>query len=434
MDTGRLDPRLRVMQDADMRGKIVLVRVDHNVVKKGQIKDPYRIEATLGTLYGIVEKGGRPILMTHVGRPRDKKTGEIRCEDSLAVSPIVEYLEAKLPIKVHYPTFVPQGTRGITHMDESIKKAIEDLRHKTLGMIYLPNTRWFQGEQSKGPESEVCCRELASLADLFINDAFGSWQPHVSTYDIAKKLPSYAGHLLQKELIHLDHVLNPSRPYTAIIAGAKYDTKIGPIKAIHEKVDHLILGGLIYNTYLAAKYSIKIEGVTEEEMALARELVEMDARANKIVELPYLIESETTEGRLDGRWKKVSLEDLKKAGRVHFIVDVAPESFEPSQVRQAILGARTIFVNAVMGLMPHFYEGSRALYDLVFENKKAKRLFGGGDTLQELKNLAPGPYLKGLDSSDTYYFTGGGSVLTAIEQGSPYAIKPVEVLMSSDQS
>ena len=95
----KLDPRLRIMQDADMKGKIVLVRVDHNVVKKGNIKDPYRIEATIGTLYGIAEKGGRPILMTHVGRPRDKKTGQIRCDRDFSVEPIVEYL---LDLSLHY--------------------------------------------------------------------------------------------------------------------------------------------------------------------------------------------------------------------------------------------------------------------------------------------------------------------------------------------
>ena len=429
MNISKLHPRLRLMQDADMKGKVVLVRVDHNVVKTGKIKDPYRIESTMGTLYGIVEKGGRPILMTHVGRPKDKKTGEIRCDDSLSVAPIVNYIEAKLPIKIFCPHFKPEGTKGITHIDDSIWAAIEDLKKGKIGMIYLPNTRWFQGEQAKGPEREKFCQELASLADVFVNDAFGSWQPHVSTYDIAKRLPSYAGFLLQKELLHLDLVLNPFRPYTAIIAGAKYDTKIGPLKALYEKVDHLILGGLIYNTYLAAKYRLQIEGVSEEELAMARELVEMDEKDKKIIELPFLIESETTEERANGKWQKVSLEQMKKAKKIHYIVDVHPESFQLAQVKEAIANAKTIFVNAVMGLMPYFFEGSRALYELIFQNTQAEKLFGGGDTLQELKNLAPGPYLRGLDAQDTYYFTGGGSVLTAIEQGSPYHIKPVEALM-----
>ena len=425
----KLDPRLRIMQDADMKGKIVLVRVDHNVVKKGNIKDPYRIEATIGTLYGIAEKGGRPILMTHVGRPRDKKTGEIRCDRDFSVEAIVKYLRNKLPIDIHSPNFSPEGTKGIVHMDESIRSAIDDLKNGKIGMIYLPNTRWFCGEQSKGEERETFCRELASLAELFINDAFGSWQPHVSTYDIAKQLPSYAGFLLQKELSHLDLVLNPAHPYVAVIAGAKYDTKIRPLKAIYRKVDHLILGGLIYNTYLAAKYGITIEGVSDEEITMAKELVEMAQKEKKILELTHLIESEATDSRSEGKWRKISLEDMKKAGKVNYVVDVAPECFDLPAIRDAILSANTIFVNAVVGLMPYFHEGSMALYRLIFNNQQAMKLFGGGDTLQELKNLVPGQYLKGLDSADTYYFTGGGSVLAAIEQGDPYHIKPVQALM-----
>ena len=91
--------------------------------------------------------------------------------------------------------------------------------------------------------------------------------------------------------------------------------------------------------------------------------------------------------------------------------------------------AKTIFVNAVMGLMPRFWEGSQAMYRLIASNKKALKLFGGGDTLQELKNLCPGIYMSGVNAADTYYFTGGGSVLAAIEQGSPYRLKPVEALM-----
>jgi len=430
MENSKLHPRLRLMQDADMKDKIVLVRVDHNVVKKGKIKDPYRIEATMGTLYGVVEKGGRPILMTHVGRPRDKKTGEIRCDDSLSVEPIVKYLRNKLPIDIHIPAFAPEGTKGIVHIDESVRTAIEDLKKGTIGMIYLPNTRWFLGEQSKGEEREAFCNELASLADLFVNDAFGSWQAHVSTYDIAMKLPSYAGFLLQKELIHLDLVLNPTHPYVAVIAGAKYDTKIGPLKALYKKVDHLILGGLIYNTYLSAKYGIHIQGVSEEEINMAKELVQMDEKENKILELPYMVESEITDGREEGKWRKISLEEMKKNGKINYIVDVAPECFELPSVKEAILSAKTIFVNAVVGLMPFFHEGSARLYQIIFDNHDATKLFGGGDTLQELKNLAPRQYLVGLDSADTYYFTGGGSVLAAIEQNDPYHIKPIEALMA----
>jgi len=429
MEKGELDPRVRVLQQADMKGKVVLLRVDHNVVKKGRIKDPYRIDATIGTLYAIAAGGGRPILMTHVGRPKDKKTGRISCREDEAVGPIARWLEQKLPVSLHLPEFPIDPEKGILHIDRSIEPAISDLKEGKIGMIYLPNTRWFAGEEATGPERDSLADELASLADLYVNDAFGSWRAHASTYDVAKRLPSFAGILLQKELRNLYRVLRPERPFVAVVAGAKYDTKIGPLKALYERVDHLILGGLMYNTFLAAKYGASIAGVTEEDKALAGELVEMDRDGKKIVELPHVTASETMEDRIDGKCRSMGIKDLTSGRDTPFIVDVHPRSFREKQVADVISSAKTIFVNAVMGFMPLFYEGSEALYRLIGDNGSAARLFAGGDTLQELRNLCPGIYMAGLDDPNVYYFTGGGSVLTALEQGTPYQMKPVEALL-----
>ena len=429
MEKEGLDSRLRLFQQANMKGKVVLVRVDHNVVKNGIIKDPYRIEATLGTLYGIAEKGGRPILMTHVGRPRDKKSGKITCSEREAVQPIVEYLREKLPINIHIQEFPTDPENGIVHLDDTIQPAIGDLKTGRIGMIYLPNSRWFKGEQAKGPERDVFARELASVADLYINDAFGSYRAHASTYDVAKYLPAYAGALLQKELINLHRVLHPQRPFLAVIAGAKYDTKIGPLKGLYNKVDNLILGGLMYNTFLSAKYGIQVAGVTKEDRDLAMELVELDKKENKILELSHLVESDTSGAKIDGQYRSVNINDFLERREFKYILDIDPASLEEQRIKDAIGSAKTIFVNAVMGFMPSFFEGSQALYRLVASNGSALKLFGGGDTLQELKNLCPGIYMAGLDAPETYYFTGGGSVLAAIEQGSPYGLKPVEALM-----
>ncbi|HKI48676.1 MAG TPA: phosphoglycerate kinase, partial [Desulfobacteria bacterium] len=192
MENGKLDPRLKLIQQANIKDKVVLLRVDHNVVKKGIIKDPYRIDATMGTLYAIAAAGGKPILMSHVGRPRDKKTGKISCKEEQSVLPIVRYLEQKLPVKIHPQTFPVDPEKGIIHMDDSIKPTLAALRKGDVDMIYLPNTRWFAGEQSKGPERDSFSKELASIADIFINDAFGSWGVAASTYDVATRLPSYA--------------------------------------------------------------------------------------------------------------------------------------------------------------------------------------------------------------------------------------------------
>ncbi len=426
-----IDERLPLLQNAPIDGKVVLVRFDHNVVKNGVIRDPYRIDRTLGTLYNIVERGGRPILMTHIGRPKDKKTGEIKCKEEESVRPIVDYLERKLHIKFHIPEFAAGPGCGISGIDTSVNHAIRLLRERRIGGIYLPNTRWFQAEEGQGEARDKLAHQLAGLADIFVNDAFGSWQPHVSTYDITKYLPSFAGFLMQEEIVNLDYVLNPARPFTAVVAGSKYDTKIGPLYAIDKKADRLILGGVIYNTFLCAKYGVRIAGVSEKDIEAAKELVTMDEKDGKIVELPYVVESDILEGKVADRFRTLSLRDFKKGNSYGYVLDIDRESFSDKAVLDAILHSSTIFVNAVMGLTPHFYDGSQALDETIDRNTHAKKLYGGGDTLQEFKDLCPGLYLSVLDNAQYYFFTGGGTVLTAIEQGTPYGLKPVQALMEN---
>ena len=431
MNANELHPDLSLIQNADLNNKIVLVRFDHNVVKGGEIRDPYRIDRTIGTLFHIVERGGRPIMMTHVGRPKDKKTGNIDCRNDESVEPIIQYLEQKLHLKIHVPAFPVEPEKGIAGIDTSINLAIRELKERRIGGIYLPNTRWFQGEEGKGKIRESFALQLAGLADIYVNDAFGSWQAHASTYDITKHLPSYAGFLLQQEIVNLSRVLHPERPFVAVVAGAKYDTKIKPLYAIYEKVDRLILGGVIYNTFLCAKYDIKIKGVSEDDIKLAKELVEKDRTQNKIVELPYIVESDILEERVDGKYRTISTRGFSPGKSYNYILDIDPKSFEDEQVANAIGTAKTIFVNAVMGYTPHFSLGSQALDHTIDRNSSGMKMYGGGDTLQEFKSLCPGLYLSVMDNANYYFFTGGGTVLTAIEQGSPYGLKPVQALMTT---
>lgn len=421
--------RLPLIQEADLNGKIVLVRFDHNVVKNGEIRDPFRIDRTIGTLFHIVERGGRPIMMTHVGRPRDKRSGAIVCRPEESVDPIVQYLEQKLHTKIHVPRIPADPQKGISGIDTSINLAIRELRERKLGGIYLPNTRWFQGEEAKGDSAETFALQLAGLADIYVNDAFGSWQPHASTYDITRYLPSYAGFLMQQEILNLDRVLHPERPFLAVVAGSKYDTKIRPLSAIYERVDHLILGGVIYNTYLCAKYQVRIKGVLDEDIELAKELVEKDKVRKKIVELPHLVESDILESRTEGRYRTISVKDFRPGNAYGYVLDIDPASFEDPAAATVIASAKTIFVNAVMGFTPHFSAGSQALDQTIDRNSSALKMYGGGDTLQEFKDLCPGLYLSVMDNANYYFFTGGGTVLTAIEQGSPYGLKPVQALM-----
>jgi phosphoglycerate kinase len=423
--------QLPVIQDASLEGKVVLVRVDHNVVKKGVIRDPYRIDRTIGTLYSIVERGGRIILMTHVGRPRDKRTGEITCDASSSVEPIAAYLERKLHTRVHVPTFRVEDARGIRGIDTSINLAIKELRQHKIGGIYLPNTRWFEGEEAVGEARDSFTRQLAGLADVFVNDAFGSWQPHASTYDISYYLPSYAGFLLQEEIGHLDQVLQPDRPFVAVVAGAKYDTKIGPLNELYKRVDHLILGGVIYNTYLCAKYGIRIAGVPDDDVKAAKKLVANDKKAKKILELPYIVESDTLGKKVQGEYRTIAVKDLGRGKSYGYVVDIDSRSFSDKKVADVIGSAKTIFVNAVMGYTPHFTDGSEALDRTIDKNQKAWKFYGGGDTLQEFKSLCPGLYLSVLDDALYYFFTGGGSVLKAIEEHDPYGMKPVQALIEN---
>ncbi|MDR1873372.1 MAG: phosphoglycerate kinase [Deltaproteobacteria bacterium] len=426
-----LDARLPLVQDLDLNGQVVLVRVDHNVVEKGVIKDAFRIDSTFGLIHHIAAKGGFPILMTHVGRTRDSKTGHIKTGSATAVEPVVEYLNRKLAAEMVIPNLEIHPELGIQKLDKgALTPLINQLKARKIGGIYLPNTRWFAGEESKDEKTQELAKDLASLADFYVNDAFGSWQPHASTYDVAKIIPSAAGFLMQKELAHLDLVLNPKRPFVAVIAGSKYDTKIGPLNQIYDKVDHLILGGVIYNAYLAAKTGIKVAGVDEADVELAKGLVAKDKALGKILEPEFVVESPSLDRYDPAKVKTINLADFRAGQEYQYFLDVGPASFNNPKIAQVFQEAKTIFINAVMGKTPEFGAGSARIYTEIGRSKGAKKLFGGGDTLTELKNLTPGVYLEALDDPSYYFFTGGGAVLTAIESGA-YGLKPVAALLKS---
>ena len=419
----------KLLQDADLRGKIVLVRVDHNVVKKGIIHDPYRIDATIGTLFYIIAKGGKIILMTHVGRPKDKKTGDIKINFDSSVQPIVDYIQSKLHITLGVPDFHQYESKGYIGIETSINHMIKDLKEDKIDGIYLPNTRWFAGEEAKGEEGDRFAYQLAGLADIYVNDAFGSWQPHASTVSVTKYLPSYAGFLMQKELQNLDRIYSPERPFVAVVAGAKFDTKIDSLNALLKVADHLVLGGVIYNAYLCAKYGFEIKGIEAEDMEHAKAFVEFAKQyPGKMIELPYIIESDTMEGRIDGQYRRLDIREIKKGTKLNYVLDVAKESFLENTVLDVFHNAKTIFVNAVMGYTPYFNEGTIALDQMIDENLEAVKLYGGGDTMQELKRLLPGLYIVALDNPKYYIFTGGGAVLKAIQEGTYQGLEPVKAL------
>jgi len=420
---------LKSLNSADVRGKIVLVRVDHNVVKKGLIHDPYRIDATISTLFNIVSRGGKLILMTHVGRPKNKKTGEILISKDSSVDPIVEYLLKKLHVKFVVPTIEAPDNFGIQGIAEPVRPYVEQLKNGEIDGIYLPNTRWFKGEEAKDESADIFAKELASLADVFVNDAFGSWQAHASTVGVAKYLPSYAGFLMEKEVTNLSRIFEPQRPFLAVVAGSKFDTKIEPLYALLKQADFLVLGGVMYNAYLCAKYGFTIKGIDEDDIKYAKEFVEFAKDyPNKIIELKYIVESDTMEGRIEGKYRTHNILMLDPGTELQYVLDVAKESFNDPSVHSVFHKANTIFVNAVMGYTPHFNEGTIALDQLIDDNPNGVKLYGGGDTLQELKRLLPGLYISAIDSPQYYIFTGGGAVLKAIQEGTPFKMKPIEAI------
>ncbi len=424
------------IQDADLRGQVVLVRVDHNVAQKHVVKDPFRIDVTFGTLFNILSKGGKLILMSHVGRPRDKKTGRIDMDTKFDVMPIVDYLEKKLHTKFIVPDFREDpDLGGFINLDAAINLLIRKLRRGDIDGIYLPNIRWFRGEEAKGPEAEQFGRELAGLANVFVNDAFGSWQPHTSTVQVTKHLPSFAGYLMQYEIKNLEQIYEPRRPFLAVIAGSKFDTKIGPLRSLLETVDDLVLGGVIYNAYLCVKYGVEIKGIDKEDIGIAQEFYEVTRRyPGKVLEPAFVVESDTLKGAIEGQYRVHDVRTLDKGTKLNYVVDVDPRSYEEPLIREKILNAESIFVNAVMGFTPHFTGGTKELYSLIDQNREANKMFGGGDTLQEFRTMLPGTYIRAVDARDYYFFSGGGTILKAIHEGSVTGLATVRALIDNGGS
>jgi phosphoglycerate kinase len=419
------------IQDADLKGKIVLIRVDHNVAIQYVVKDPFRIDVTFGTLFNILSKGGRLILMTHVGRPRDKKTGKINTSSEYDVSPIVDYLEKKLYTKFIVPEFKHDpDLGGFVGIDTSVNLLIKKLRRGEIDGIYLPNLRWFRGEEATGSEAEKFGEQLAGIGDVFVNDAFGSWRPHTSTVRVAEHLPSYAGYLMQHEIENLEKIYRPERPMLAIIGGSKFDTKIGPLHSLLEKMDRLMLGGVVYNAYLCVKYGIKIKGIDDEEITIARQFLELARRyPDEIIEPPFIVESDTMEGKVEGKYRVHDVRQLEPGTELNYVVDVAPRCFDEKDIHDAIMDAKSMFVNAVMGYTPHFVEGTKKMYSLIDQNVSAMKMFGGGDTMQEFRSLLPATYIQAVDNPHYYFFSGGGTILKAIHEGSVTGLEPVKALI-----
>ncbi|MCL5795778.1 MAG: phosphoglycerate kinase [Patescibacteria group bacterium] len=363
---------MKTLKDAQLKNKKVLLRVDFNVpMNNGVIEDDARIRASLPTIKYILQSGAKElIIISHFGRPvvRQKENMEliISGNKNLALKPITDRLAKWLKIK---------SDTKITKINKFILPA-----YKISKNIYLlENIRFDAREELNNRDF---AQKLASLGDIYINDAFGvSHRAHASVSAITEFLPSYAGFLIEKEIANLSKLLEkPERPFVAIIGGAKIKTKIMALKNIIKKVDYILLGGVMANTFMKARNIDIRESVYEpDKIEIANDLFDM---ASKKFILPS-----------DIIW------DRRR------IVDIGPQTIE--NYKKIIAKAKTIFFNGTMGLTStgskRFKKGTVAMIKALADSK-ATTIICGGDTISEVNQLKLGDKI-------TFISTGGGASL-----------------------
>jgi 3-phosphoglycerate kinase len=381
------------IRDIDVRGKRVLIRVDLNVPlsKGGKVEDDFRIRSSLPTIRYVLENGGRPILISHLGRPKGKRVPE------LSLRPVREVLERLLKVKVH----LASDCIG----DDAAKMA------EALGpgeVLLLENSRFHAEETSN---DAAFAETLARLADVYVNDAFGTaHRAHASTEGVTHYIrPAVAGFLMEKELEFLGKLLaDPERPFLAIIGGAKISGKIEVLKNLMDKVDALIIGGGIANTFLKADgYDIGGSLCEDESLPVAREIMDLARTKGVAFLLPddFIVAAEVASGSNAGR-----LSRSQPVPRDRSIVDIGEKT--RAKFIDEIRKARTIFWNGPMGVfeIDDFAGGTLELARAVAAVTKdgAVSVIGGGDTASAVARA-------GVRDAVTHISTGGGASLEFVE-------------------
>jgi phosphoglycerate kinase len=396
-------PRIRTIDDLELEGSRALVRLDLNVpVENGLVRDLTRIDRVVPSLRELIDKGAALVLLSHFDRPKGKFVA------AMSLRPIAPALAGAL----NYPiTFVPTDWR-----DDAAAAAARTLRP---GQIILPdNTRFHPGEEANDP---AFARLLASLADVYINDAFSAaHRAHASTEAVAHLLPAAAGRAMQAELEALERALDrPDRPLAAIIGGAKISTKLDLLSNLISKVDILIIGGAMANTFLAAKGVDVGKSLHERELLdTARATMENAAAGNCRIMLPE-------DAALAREFKAGAPSRIASVGDVRpdeMILDVGPTTVEA--VSTALDGARTLVWNGPFGAfeIEPFDRGTAAVARYVAGLTKAGRLVsiaGGGDTVAALNQA-------GAADGLTYVSTAGGAFLEWLEGKTLPGVKVLE--------
>ncbi len=372
------------VKDLDVGGKRVLVRVDFNVpVKDGEVTDDTRIRRALPTVRDLLERGGRPILISHLGRPKGEP------DPKYAMDPVAKRLEDLLGAPVQ-------------KLDEAIgpevEAALEDAPEG--GVTLLENSRFYPGETKNDPK---LAGGLASLAELYVNDAFGAaHRAHATTVGVAEKLPAAAGLLMQEELDYLDSVLRtPERPFVAILGGAKVSDKLGVIESLLGVADTLLIGGAMCFTFFKAQgYGIGDSLVEDDYLEEAKRL--LGEAGDKLVLPVDVVVAEAMEEGAEAHVVPVGEIPDGMMG-----LDVGPQSVEA--FRSYIAGARTVFWNGPMGVfeIEAFAEGTEGVARAVAESE-AVSVVGGGDSVAAVRKL-------GLEDEMSFISTGGGASLEYVE-------------------
>ena len=374
----------KTVRDYDFKGKRVLERVDFNVpIKAGKVTDDTRIQAALPTIRYLLDQGAGIILCSHLGRPKGKPEAEF------SLRPVATHLAGLLGRPVGFVE---------SCIGPDAKAAASALRPGDV--LLLENTRFYKEEEKNDP---AFSRELASLADVYVNDAFGSaHRAHASTEGVARHLPAVAGFLMEQELAYLGKALaSTERPFIAILGGAKISDKIGVVESLLARADRVLIGGGMANTFLAAK-----------GLALAESLVEVDSveKAKDILQSKgdrLLLPTDVVIGdkfEAGANRKVVAVEAIPAGWRA---MDIGPKTVEAFS--KALKGAKLIVWNGPMGVFefPAFAAGTQAIARAVADSGGTS-IIGGGDSVAAIKEA-------GLADRITHISTGGGASLEFLE-------------------
>lgn len=374
----------KTVRDIDVSGKKVLVRVDFNVpIKEGKVTDDTRIRAALPTIEYLLKQGAAVILFSHLGRPKGGP------DPKYSMKPVADYLAGLVsaPVKFAEEAAGPKADKAAVELQPG-------------EILVLENTRFFPLEEKN---DDALARQFASLADIYVMDAFGSaHRAHASTEGVARYLPAVAGFLMEKEIQYLGQAItDPKRPFVAILGGAKISDKIGVIRNLLSKADAILIGGAMANTFFAAQgYPMGASLVEGEVLELASELLK---EGGKKIRLPVdIVVASGTEENAEMKTMPVGpVPDGWKA------LDVGPETVE--NFGKVIKGAATVVWNGPMGLFEdaRFAKGTFGVAEALAASS-ATSIVGGGDSAAAIQQ-------SGLADKITHISTGGGASLEMLE-------------------